>query len=164
MFYNGRLLLLVLACLLFGRVWSANQPPRASHRKAPEHGAGNQVRARSWARQPDCYSGARLDQGFAGSLALQQRLESWTEANAPFAIPGGLPAGEFMVVDNSGRAGRLVIRDLQAGTPSRANASNVEFQSIDEGGRRWYLIRLQPVVTALAAPKTPNRKFDFSGY
>jgi hypothetical protein len=111
--------------------------------------------------------------------------EVWTAATCPIELPVGLDAGEFRVVDDTGRVARLVLTAAVPATNAGDRPGSAEVLAKTVDSRRWYFIRLQasvatnsldcdreasttippaiadanPVRTACA-----NRKFDFTGF
>jgi hypothetical protein len=163
MFYHGRLPLLVLASMMFMRVWTAND-----RTGTPRIGAADRLKSRQQAAaSAQARAETAVQETVAGPVSVQGAfIQQWTESDAPFVLPRGIAAGEFSVVDDTGRVGRLAIRGAQNAAAADQGQRNDEFHVIADSGRRWYLVRLKAAAIASqpAAPRVPNRKFDFSGY
>ena len=166
---NGRLLLLAVATGLFIRIWSGGTPPRkrtagvrrpspvatlivyrtasgiTAHREdplgeLPIRTADDELRFET-GHSPDS-TGSEPSRSTA-----ENPVEEWTENDAPIAIPAHLPAGDWRIVDGSGRIARLTVTRENAASTYQA----AEFLSEIIDGRRWYFIRLMPETTASAA-------------
>lgn len=178
---NGRLLLLVVATGLFVRIWSANDQSKS--RFVPRTRSQTAV-----ASPPDpaaIFSGyAVVHQPVsAGATTTGPAEDVWTGANCPIPLPVGISAGNYRVVDDTGRVARLEIAGAE-GERIVANTREVpaDFHLMSVDNRRWYFIRLQaPIAKDVrdsthsaigdSVPETgsnprpfQNRKFDFTGY
>jgi hypothetical protein len=178
---NGHLLLLVVATGLFVRVWNANDQSRSRMVMRTQSQTAvacppNPVpvtNRTAVVHQPDSVS----------VTTTAQAEEVWTAANCPIPLPAGITAGNYRVVDDTGRVARLEIAassDVIAVANPREVSADFHLMSVDN--RRWYFIRLQspialdvrddasnsvgdalPEIESNACPFL-NRKFDFSGY
>jgi hypothetical protein len=178
---NGHLLLLVAATGLFVRVWNANGQTKFS----PVTSARIQPAiARPLQPQPVATSTAVVHLPVSVSTQTTGPAEEvWTVGNSPIPLPAGIAAGNYRVVDDTGRVARLEIAAADIATDAASSSeAAADFYLMNVDNRRWYFIRLQsPVAVDVrngardavsdSAPETEgtgcpflNRKFDFSGY
>ena len=178
---NGHLLLLVAATGLFVRVWNTNGHAKVSPVKTARIQPAVVCPLQP---EPIAMSIVVVHQPVSVSTAATGPAEEvWTAANSPIPLPAGIAAGNYRVVDDTGRVARLAIAAAEsaiAGENSREAAADFHLMSVDN--RRWYFIRLQSPVALDVRDGTPNevgdtatetegnscpflnRKFDFSGY
>ena len=175
---NGRLLLLAVVTGLFMRIWSGSErgthAAQARRRSAPVVVAlldRTEVNHRVLSSKvttefvPAPYAAPEPNPVDIPVAELTDDLlavavgnpiptldENWTEDSAPIPLPGGIGAGAWRVVDDSGRVARLQVapRDLtaQGGDESEFHVSQVD-------GRRWYFIRLHAAAEPTVAQATP---------
>jgi hypothetical protein len=178
---NGHLLILIVAVGLFARVWTTNDrqrlpvvwriQSRATTVAAPRVAVPTEVET------PVHAVSDRMNE-----VAHE---EFWTLDNCPIPIPTGLPAGEFRVVDDTGRVARLVVTEPVSAPAADALVGTADLQTMTVESHRWYFIRLNaPVAQRIDIEQTPvsdnshpvlvieepvivaeaNRKFDFTGF
>ena len=119
----------------------------------------------------------------ATTPATASAEEIWTVGGCPIPLPAGIAAGNYRVVDDTGRVARLEIAVAdRAVVDTNSREVPADFQMTSVGTRRWYFIRLQTPIAldvgdgthhaigdvAPEAQSSPrpflNRKFDFTGY
>lgn len=182
MTFNGHLLLLVVATGLFVRLWSTNDRLRSPAVWRTHSRAASTMPP----PQPIAADREILVRAVSTSSSRESpREEVWTAATCPIPLPAGMDAGEFRVIDDTGRVARLVLtaRGPAAGAGEQPGFADLQTMIVD--ARRWYFIRLhapvarntldreressasvQPEVADADPIRTAcaNRKFDFTGF
>lgn len=160
---NGRLLLLAVVTGLFMRIWSETGARSGSDRVAVVRPAPAAVslpqpvvETTDRPVEPDLKVTAAVP-----TVELSLQHEDWTPHSAPIALPQGLSAGTWRVVDDTGRVARL---ELPVGQFPVHQQQQTEFHVTTIDGQRWYFIRLnsperiasgQPVLEAASTPAPP---------
>jgi hypothetical protein len=178
MMINGRLLLLAAVIALFGRVWTTNErcharPVGRHHSLAVQTAPSGSTHARIAATPVSVRGPAQT----SAEQVPANPEECWTETTCPIAVPAGMSAGTYRVVNDAGRIAHLTVRnDANAAGDSLIPGAETELFVVTVGQERWYFIRLRnasapaglqaerdssPYITS---PTRANRKFDFTGY
>lgn len=178
---NGRLLLLLVVVGLFVRVWKTNEHPRTRpYERSRSHAAERALPAPIATTAAAQVALPVTNRANVTEQSVNEEI--WTVDTAPIPLPAAIAAGDYRIVSDSGRVGRLTI---EANTTPRQGT--IEMFSVVSGTERWYLIRLSSdgataqtdaaedaatiadaPIEAELAPETheplPRRKFDFNGY
>lgn len=178
---NGRLLLLLVVVGLFVRIWKTNEHPRSRpFERSRSHAAERVLPVPVTTAAAAQVAIPVTNRAIATEQAAIE--EFWNADSAPIPLPADIAAGEYRIVSDSGRVGRLTI---QADAAPREGT--IEMFSVVDRNERWYLIRLRSdnttvqisgandtaaVADAPIAPEfapemevqLPHRKYDFSGY
>jgi len=154
---NGRLLLLAVVTGLFMRIWSEAGLHREVGTPGTQRTVSAAVSALPAAPVPSPVIASLLSKTApAGDQAGQ--AEEWIGRSAPIALPQGLTAGTWRVVDDTGRVARL---ELPEGQFPAHEGQQSEFHVASIEGQRWYFIRLnsperiaagRPVLEAASTP------------
>jgi hypothetical protein len=156
---NGRLLLLAVVTGLFMRIWSETGARHAAdHLSRVRHPPVTASLPITAPEAPDQSALAERQVAVAPRLVDPSvQPEEWTHHTAPFALPKGLSAGTWRVVDDTGRVARLELP--VSDFPVDQLQTELHASTID--GQRWYFIRLnsperiasgRPVLEAASTP------------
>jgi hypothetical protein len=160
---NGRLLLLAVVTGLFMRIWSETGARHGAERVAVVRPTPVAV-ASPVPTVESPQSPAESAPPVIATLPpidLSVQHEEWTQQTAPIALPQGLSAGTWRVVDDTGRVARL---ELPVGEFPVHQLQQTEFHVTTIDGQRWYFIRLnsperiaagRPVLEAASTPAVP---------